>query len=152
MIRRLLAATAAAALCLSPAWAADQATQFSRRIELRLAEDSAADGLTAAKIGDKGDTIYLAAEPIATGRDLERAGLAKDSDGALRIDLQFDKATGEKLATISKANIGKRIAILNDGKVLSAPFVRSEISTEVAISGTFTKAELIDLLAALIEG
>ena len=130
---------------------AEPAREFSRRIELRLAEDAPADGLTAAKIGDDGATIYLSADAIATGRDLTRAGLGKEPQGALRIDLEFDKAAGEKLEKISAANIGKRIAIVSDGKVISAPTVRSAISTEVAISGNFTKAELVDLLAALIE-
>ena len=152
MIRSSLVVAMLALTCgASTAVGAEPARDFSSRIELRLAEDAPADGLTAAKIGEDGETIYLSAEAIATGRDLTRAGLGKEPQGALRIDLEFDKAAGEKLAKISAANIGKRIAIVSDGKVISAPTVRSEISTEVAISGNFTKAELVDLLAALIE-
>ena len=51
----------------------------------------------------------------------------------------------------TQGHIGKPIAILVDGQVVTAPTVRAAISTTGVISGDFTKAEA-DRIAAGILG
>ena len=66
------------------------------------------------------------------------------------ISLEFDKTGGEIFAELTKANIDKRIGIYLDGRPLSAPVVREEISDGRAeITGQFTLTEARELVRNL---
>ena len=54
------------------------------------------------------------------------------------------------MARISLANTGKRLAIIVDGNVISAPFLRGQIADKAQISGAFTK-EAAEELASKIK-
>ena len=95
---------------------------------------------------------YVATE--LTGRYLKRATLEFDTNTREpRISLQFDE-TGTKLfAQITKANVGKTVAIYLDGSVISSPVVREEIpSGQAVISGSFTPTEARTLVGRLNSG
>ncbi len=49
--------------------------------------------------------------------------------------------TEEGGAKLTQANQGKMLAVLVNGKVISAPTIRSKISEQAMITGQFTKAE-----------
>ncbi len=89
-----------------------------------------------------------------TGRYLKRATLDFDQNTREpRIGLQFDD-TGTKLfAAITKANIGKTVAIYLDGAAISTPVVREEIPNgQAVISGRFTPTEAKTLVGRLNSG
>lgn len=89
-----------------------------------------------------------------TGRYLKKATLDFDvNTREPRVSLQFDE-TGTKLfAEITKANIGKQVAIYLDGSPISIPVVREEIPNGTAfISGSFTPAEARILVGRLNSG
>ena len=95
---------------------------------------------------------YTATE--LTGRYLQKATLEFDQNTrAPRVSLQFD-ATGTKLfAEITKANIGKTVAIFLDGSPVSTPVVREEIPNgQAVISGNFTPTEAKLLVGRLNSG
>ncbi|MBP9711997.1 MAG: protein translocase subunit SecD [Candidatus Pacebacteria bacterium] len=89
-----------------------------------------------------------------TGRYLQKATLVFDTNSSQpKVSLQFD-ATGTKLfAEITKANIGKTVAIFLDGAPISTPVVNEEIPDgQAVISGTFTPAEAKQLVGRLNSG
>lgn len=89
-----------------------------------------------------------------TGRYLKTATLEFDTNTREpRVSLQFDD-TGTKLfAEITKANIGKQVAIYLDGAPISTPVVREEITGGQAyISGSFTPTEARTLVGRLNSG
>ncbi len=95
---------------------------------------------------------YVATE--LTGRYLQKATLEFDQNTREpRVSLQFD-ATGTKLfAEITKANIGKTVAIFLDGAPISTPVVREEIPNgQAVISGSFTPTEAKTLVGRLNSG
>ncbi|MFA5275522.1 MAG: protein translocase subunit SecD [Candidatus Omnitrophota bacterium] len=62
------------------------------------------------------------------------------------VSLQFNPEGAKKFAEITAANVGKRLAIVLDGKVQSAPNIREAIpSGEAVISGRFTVEQAQDL-------
>jgi preprotein translocase subunit SecD len=99
-------------------------------------------------------TVYYLVRkvPIITGRDLRAAKQGPDSfnqpavhfelksDGATR----FGKATGE--------NINRRLAIVLDRTVVSAPNIETRITDQGQISGSFTMQEAEDLALKLRSG
>ena len=89
-----------------------------------------------------------------TGRYLKKATLEFDQNTREpKVGLQFDD-TGTKLfAEITKANVGKVVAIYLDGAPISAPVVREEITGGTAqISGSFTPTEAKQLVGRLNSG
>src|SRR5438093_10811102 len=72
--------------------------------------------------------------------------------GVTKIDIEFSQVGRELFAAITKENINKRLAIVLDGQVVSAPVIRSEISEGKAqITGSFTEEEARKLAAKINE-
>ncbi len=90
--------------------------------------------------------------PIITGRDLRGAKEGPDSfnQPAVHFSLKSDAAT--KFAKATSENINRRLAIVLDGSVVSAPNIESRIADEGQISGTFTMQEAEDLALKLRSG
>jgi preprotein translocase subunit SecD len=107
--------------------------------------------------GEKGEvagTAFLALESrrIITGRDLRtaRSGLGQFNEPVVRFYLS--KEAGRVFGEATGANVGRRLAIVLDGKVQSAPTVQSRITDEGVIEGQFTQTEVEDLVTVLRSG
>jgi preprotein translocase subunit SecD len=90
-----------------------------------------------------------------TGKDLKSATVVFQSQGLgePQISLQFNEAGTKLFADLTKANLGKTIAIFLDGNVISAPTVQSEITNgEAVITGKFSLQEAKDLAQKLNTG
>lgn len=69
------------------------------------------------------------------------------------VNFRFDTVGGKKFAEVTKANVGKPFAIVLDGRVVSAPVIRSAIlGGSGQISGNFTYQEANDLAILLRAG
>ena len=89
-----------------------------------------------------------------TGKQFKKATLTFDQrTNAPQITLQFD-AEGTKLfSDITKANIGKSVAIFLDGQILSAPTVQTAITDgQAVITGQFTVQQAKQLVTRLNSG
>lgn len=66
---------------------------------------------------------------------------------------RFDSAGGKRFGDITRANVGRPLAIILDGKVISAPVIREPIlGGRGSISGDFTVQEATDLALLLRSG
>ena len=99
-------------------------------------------------------TVFVALEArrIVTGRDLRtaRPGLGKFNEPVVYFYLT--KEAGRVFGEATGANIGRRLAIVLDGKVKSAPTVNGRIQDEGVIEGQFTQTEVEDLVTVLRSG
>ncbi len=90
-----------------------------------------------------------------TGRYLESAALEFTSSGQGMagepvVSIKFNKEGGDLFAEITRANIGRQLAIFLDGEVLSAPNINEAITGGTAmISGGFTPTEAKELAQSL---
>ena len=107
--------------------------------------------------GEDGEVVgsaYLALESrrIITGRDLRtaRSGLGQFNEPVVRFYLSQE--AGRIFGEATGANVGRRLAIVLDGKVQSAPVVQSRITDEGVIEGQFTQVEVEDLVTVLRSG
>ncbi len=119
-------------------------------VAFRLAETERADGLTEAVVPNDGGTIFLHIENVLTDKDVTSVNFGRDESGSVAVTIQIEAAAATRLAQATKAHIGKPIAILLDGKVITAPVIRSEISVTARISGKFSNAELTRMFSALV--
>jgi preprotein translocase subunit SecD len=137
------------ALC-SQSLVADDATKERQGLTFRLAESERADGLLETVVTKDGRTIFLHTENVLTDQDVSSVTFGRDETGSVAVTLQIEAAAAKRLAAATKSHVGKPMAILLNGKAISAPVVRSEISATAVISGSFSDAELMRMFSALV--
>ncbi|MCA9474483.1 MAG: protein translocase subunit SecD, partial [Nitrospira sp.] len=99
-------------------------------------------------------TPYLVKkDAVLTGDVLQDARVEIDEMGGPAVGVTFDSKGAREFDLITAANVGKRMAIVLDGKVYSAPRINERISGGRAIiNGTFTTDEANDLAVVLRAG
>lgn len=98
------------------------------------------------------NTIILEKEAALTGRYLESASVQFTQDGTA-VGIDFDSEGADQFGELTSNNVGERIAIVLDGKVLSAPRVNEPIvGGQAQITGNFTDKEARDLALMLRAG
>jgi len=101
-----------------------------------------------------GSWWLLAQSPVITGRDLRDARAQQSNEVPGRWDTAFvltQDASG-RFQRFTSANIGKRLAIVLDGAVLSAPVVEGAISDQGSIMGVGDQQSAADLALNLRSG
>jgi len=89
-----------------------------------------------------------------TGADLITARVEFDqTSGKPGVGIEFNKEGDTKFAALTEKNVGKPLAILLDGEVVSAPIVQEKIiGGKAQISGSFTTDEAKSLTIQLNAG
>ena len=98
--------------------------------------------------------IALDKDPLMTGEDVADARPTFDSrDNKPSVGLTFNSRGASMFERITGEHIQKRLAIVLDGKVHSAPVINDRISGgKASISGSFTPTEAQDLAIVLRAG
>jgi preprotein translocase subunit SecD len=98
--------------------------------------------------------IVIKERAIITGDMLERAQGSLDSFSRLPvIALKFNAQGTRRLADITRNSVGKRFAAVLDGKVITAPVIRTPIlGGQCLIQGDFTIEEATEIAALLNAG
>jgi preprotein translocase subunit SecD len=126
---------------LSQRFHAKPGDQSAVRVEFRLAEDEAAEGLIEATVSGTTQTIFLHKDPLLTNRDISHARVVVDEENGPAVDVTFAEESREKVLHLTETNRGKLLAILVDGRVIMAPVIREPIGTEARIWGRFSREE-----------
>lgn len=98
-------------------------------------------------INERGETeetpMLVKAKPALTGELLKSAYVTTSSGfGMPEVGLEFTREGAKRFAKVTSENVGKRLAILLDDKIISAPSIRSAISGgRAVIQGRFTNEE-----------
>ncbi len=86
-----------------------------------------------------GRAILLKKETLLTGEYLSEARVGFDQrSGRPEVDIKFNSKGSKIFAKITEENIGKRLAIVLDGEVYSAPNIQSKIVGSGRITGNYT--------------
>ena len=99
--------------------------------------------------------LLVQEEPSLTGDSMVDAEVKFDQSGFNQpmVGFQLDRKGGRKFARLSEENVGRRLAIMLDGVIQSAPVIKEKIpSGEGVISGRFSHDEASDLAIALRAG
>jgi preprotein translocase subunit SecD len=101
-----------------------------------------------------GQPVYylVRREAVITGRDLKHARAGVDQNNAPDVQFTLNPAGSDKFKRETGRSIGRRLAIILDGRVESAPVIQAQISTEGVITGRFTAQEADELSKVLRAG
>jgi len=103
---------------------------------------------------DNQPVFYLVQrEAVITGRDLKTARAGVDPQtSAPDVEFTLTPAGAEKFGRETGKNVGRKLAIVLDGRVESAPVINSRISDRGVITGRFTTREVDELAKVLKAG
>jgi RNA polymerase sigma factor (sigma-70 family) len=99
------------------------------------------------------ETLHVQKTPLLDQKAIRTATVQKNPQtGAAEIQVALTDQSATRFAEVTKLHLGKRLAIVIDGKIYSAPIVRSEIRGGlVTISGNFTEQEATQLVEKINE-
>src|SRR5215212_11789624 len=80
-----------------------------------------------------------------SGRDLKTARVQKGRVGEPVIGFSLTPDGAPKFGALTGSNVGRRLAIVLDNKVVSAPTINSQITDDGVIEGSFTQQQASDL-------
>jgi preprotein translocase subunit SecD len=102
-----------------------------------------------------GQPVYylVRKEAVITGRDLKsaRAGVDPQTNGP-EVDFNLNPQGAQRFGRETGRNVGKRLAIVLDGRVESTPVIQSQISDNGRITGRYTAQEADELAKVLRAG
>jgi SecD/SecF fusion protein len=106
-------------------------------------------------VSEDNEKLLVETKADIIGADLTNAIVNFDQSAFNQpvVSITFTKEGARKFAAITGENVGRRLAIVLDGKVKSAPVIREKIpSGEGVIQGRFTPEEANDLAIVLRAG
>jgi RNA polymerase sigma factor (sigma-70 family) len=126
---------------------------FQFRLVLN-APSAKADTMTVVRPGadaQADETLYVQKKVLLDQTDLKSASVITNRPaGKPWIQITFTDAGAKRFAKVTHQNIGKRLAIIIDGRLYSAPTIRSEIpGGQAQITGNFSVQEANDLAAKI---
>ncbi len=115
--------------------------------EVLLGDRKDLDGRTVGK------EYYLVRKAaIVSGRELRSARRSQDQYGQPAVSFSLIPAAASKFGTYTGSHIGTNMAIVLDGKVMSAPVIHGRITDSGIIEGSFTVQQAEDLALVLRAG
>lgn len=116
-------------------------------VSIRLVDDISAPGrgddrVAIAEPGaGKPQALWLKREGGISGDIVAEAHVVTGPHGKVLIEFTFTPEAGSEFAALTRQNVGRRLAIVVNGRILTAPMVREPIlSGKVQIDGNFADA------------
>lgn len=126
------------------------AEPLSSRLEFRLANDKATEGWQKLSVRDSDVPLFVSKQVCLHGGHVEKVSFFKDATGHPAIGLVLTDEGAKIMKQTTSANLQRKIAILLDGKVVSAPKIQSTIAKQVQITGSFGKDDLLAFFQAIV--
>jgi preprotein translocase subunit SecD len=105
------------------------------------------------RAGEQGEAWYLLSRtPVITGRDLRSAKPERDSMNRWETGFSLNNDGAKRFARFTEANIGNRLAIVLDARVVSAPVIKGRIEDSGVIEGMASQQDASDLALTLNTG
>jgi len=97
--------------------------------------------------------LLLESSPSLSGSDLSESFMGFNTYGGAEVNMRFTSPGTKKFAEVTEKNVGRMLAIVLDGKVMSAPSIREPIlSGQAQITGDFTLDEARLIISVLNSG
>ena len=123
------------------------------QLNFRLVSDNTEFG-TDELISEDGETLKISKRIVMSGENLIDAQPSiQNQKNEPTVSFTLDRLGAQKFGRTTTDNVGKRLAIVLDGKIISAPNINEPITSgKGMISGNFTFQEATDLALLLRSG
>ena len=108
------------------------------------------------------EVVYVRESPELTEADLESASVMKDEFCGYQVLGKLNPNAGRRFAELTRAymphgeknprDLGYRLGIIVNGRLITAPTIQTEIGGEFVITGKFSREEALKLAASLNRG
>ncbi len=99
---------------------------------------------------DVSEAVEVKKTPEMTGSGIKNAQVVRGNLGEPEIDFTLDSEGAKEFGRITSENVGRRLAIILDGQLYSAPVIRGPIETgRGQITGNFDQKEAFELAYVL---
>jgi len=119
-------------------------------------EEPTAAGQTAPKPGEPKAWVVVEKPAVVDGSELRSAEAVSSgptgSEEGYRISFTLKPSGAQKFGAWTAANVGAYMAVVLNGEVKSAPFIKSQITDSGQIEGNFSKDSANDLALTLRSG
>jgi TonB family protein len=119
------------------------------RLEFRLAESAFTPGLVEVIQPGSGQRVYLHPAALATAADISSARVIDNGNSIFSIEVIFSRPAAARMASGTGAHLGRPLAIVLDGQVISVATVRAQISDTALLTGPFDAATAQSLATRL---
>jgi preprotein translocase subunit SecD len=97
--------------------------------------------------------VVLYDEVLLDGSTIKRAQVATDQFAKAEVVFELSAEGGKQFAQVTEVNVGKRLAIILDDKIMTMPAIRERIpGGQVRITGDFTMKDAQDIALVLRAG
>jgi hypothetical protein len=130
-------------------WITNASTASTLQFRLVLPQDSTepADDLPSASGNNR---FHLSRQVLLDDADIAQAGVDFSPDGRRKIEIRFTDVGAQKFETITATNIGRQLAIVFRGQVLSAPIIQSVIpGGQCQVDGAMAADEVNEIVDCL---
>ena len=118
-------------------------------IEMRLANDEPQEGFTPKVIFETGKKLYVSPDIEVNEHDIKDAEVLK-THRSHAVGVHLTRGATSRLNRLVKNRLpGDKLAILVADRVVSAPYIKTEIGRQMLIMGNFTRQEAEELAAIL---
>jgi preprotein translocase subunit SecD len=102
---------------------------------------------------DQAEAYFVVARtPVITGRDLRNARPQQGEMGGWETSFTLNQEAAKKFGRFTETHIGKRLAIVLDNNIRSAPVIQSRIDDSGRITGAGSQQDASDLALVLRAG
>ena len=112
-------------------------------LEFRIADDKGTAGWRKMKVRDNDKPVYVSSEVALHGGHVETVSFYKGLNGNWSVGLTLTADGAKAMKKTTSQNQKKKLALVLNGKVVSAPTIQSTISKNVRITGRFDKNDLL---------
>jgi preprotein translocase subunit SecD len=120
-------------------------------LQFRLVEEKEGPDTVAMKVMGKDETLNVNKQVLLNALDVESAKATRERhSGSPGLSLNFTRDGAKKFAEVTAKNVNRKLAIIVDGQLLSAPVIRSRVEGgKAVITGSFTMKEAQELASAI---
>lgn len=101
------------------------------------------------KANHEGQDYWLNPSSLVDGADIVSFQYNPADSGNGELEILFSESAGEKLGSYTRAHQGERLAIVFDGRILSAPRIQGLIKRRASLSGLRVEEQLEQILDSL---
>jgi serine/threonine protein kinase len=81
-----------------------------------------------------------------------RSAMSRGGHQGTTIEIEFDASLAERMGVLTRSNLNRRMAIIFNGRIVSAPRILSEIGSKAMITGVFSSEEVRFLMQSIDGG